>query len=80
MNDFEKMARTIDTAGLEASEGMITNLVIQARQQGAPAQIVDVLADTAQPEVARLRAFARLHAWASARLATPQVHLLRPAV
>lgn len=68
MNDLSTLAQHIDVMGLSSLESEVTQLVRRSRRYGAPTVIVDILEDQKQAEVARLRAFARLHAWYASSL------------
>lgn len=50
----------IDERGLGANAGDVNNLVATARRLGVATVAADVLADSSQPEPARLRAFAHV--------------------
>jgi hypothetical protein len=56
--------------GFEGREPSIRQVVRLARAAHVSPVLVDVLADTSEPEVARLRAFGRIAAVAAAPLAT----------
>ncbi len=60
MLETTTLARIIDIQGMAAAEPHIARLVIAARRHGINPVAVDVLADTTQPEIARLRALARV--------------------
>lgn len=60
MFDTQNLAGIIDTYGIAAVEPEISQLVTEAHDRGVGGVAVDVLADRAQPEVARLRAFSRV--------------------
>lgn len=60
MIDTSTLLRIIDIQGLEAAEPQVARMVSTARRRGINTAAVDVLADRGQPEVARLRALARV--------------------
>lgn len=60
MIDATTLAHLIDTRGLTAVEPHVTSVVSIARRRGLVTASVDVLADRSQPEIARLRALARV--------------------
>ncbi len=63
-----QLGQLIDERGLAATADDLDKLVVTARRLGVAIVAVDVLADPAQPEPARLRAFAHV---VSALVATP---------
>ena len=60
MFDTQNLAGIIDTYGIAAVEPEISQLLAEAHDRGLSGVATEVLADRAQPEVARLRAFSRL--------------------
>ena len=60
MIDPSTLSRIIDVQGLAAVEPHVSRIVAIARRHGINPVATDVLGDTTQPEVARLRALARV--------------------
>ncbi|MDH5293804.1 MAG: hypothetical protein OEW91_08995, partial [Acidimicrobiia bacterium] len=56
------IAQQIDIIGLSAVENQISELVKTARSRGVNPLLTQVLSDPTEPEIARLRAFARIRA------------------
>lgn len=65
MLDTATLAQIIDVQGIEAAEPHISHIVTKARGRNVNPVVVDVLADTSAPEVARLRALARVQRYLS---------------
>jgi hypothetical protein len=69
------VGRRIDEHGLDHSTRDLDNLIGVARQLGAAPVAVDVLADSTQPDPARLRAFALVvSALVGSRATPPERH------
>lgn len=72
MIDFHTLALRIDTRGLVAAENELREITVAARNAGVSPVLVAVLADRTQPEVARIRALAKIR-MAMERRSTPLV-------
>lgn len=60
LRDLERVAAHIDRHGMPAVDAAIAAIVEHARHNGANPVLVSVLADPAEPEIARARAFGML--------------------
>jgi len=60
MIDFHQLAFEVDVLGLDRCKNQVMDLAAAARTAGVSPVLVDVLVDGGQPEVARLRALARV--------------------
>jgi hypothetical protein len=58
--DLSDLAWNLAAEGFAGRELAVRQVVGAARAQGLPAVLTGVLADTGEPEVARLRAFGRI--------------------
>jgi hypothetical protein len=58
--DFHTLAQQVDTRGLAAVEATIRQITVAARNAGVSPVLISVLADRDQPEVARIRALAKI--------------------
>jgi hypothetical protein len=67
-SELSDLGWDLASAGFAGREHAVRQIVRTARSQGVPAALTDVLGNTAEPEVARLRAFGRV----AVLLATPQ--------
>ena len=74
--DLTQLALDLATDGIARHELAVLDVVRAARAAGVSPTLVDILADPAQPEVARLRAFGRI---AAADVARPAPTPVRPA-
>lgn len=60
MIDFHALAQQVDLRGLQAAEPVLRDLTVAARNAGVSPVLVAVLADSSEPEVARIRALAKI--------------------
>ncbi len=67
MIDFHTLAQNVDTRGLAAVEGDVREITVAARTAGVSPVLVAVLADPREPEVARIRALAKIRMALEAR-------------
>jgi hypothetical protein len=58
--DFHTLAQNVDARGLAAAEGVVREITTTARNAGVSPVLVAVLADAREPEVARIRALAKI--------------------
>lgn len=77
--DLTELAWDLASDGFVDREAAVLRVVRTARAAGLSSALTGVLADAAQPEVARLRAFGRLAVLLAAIDATPQTSTRRAA-
>ena len=66
-----QLAWDLESGGFEGHEVAVRQVVRSARAAGLSPTVVDVLADPTEPEVARVRAFARVATSLAAHDASP---------
>jgi hypothetical protein len=71
MIDFHALAQQVDLRGFEAAEPVLRDLAVAARNAGVSPVLVAVLADASEPEVARIRALAKVRMAMENRRPTP---------
>lgn len=71
MIDFHALAQQVDMRGLETAEPVLRDLAVAARNAGVSPVLVAVLADASEPEVARIRALAKIRMAMVSRRLTP---------
>ncbi|HSK98384.1 MAG TPA: hypothetical protein VK891_17285 [Euzebyales bacterium] len=72
--ELARIASDVDVLGIAANETAIAMVVARARAAGVDPLLLSVLSDTAEPEIARARAFGRV-ATALAATVEPPRHL-----
>ncbi len=60
MYDFHQLARDVDAFGIDRCDDAVGELAAIARSSGVSHVLIDVLTDGTQPDVARVRALARV--------------------
>jgi hypothetical protein len=60
MIDFHELARDVDAAGMDSRQGTLQTLGDLARRASVSSVLIQVMLDPNQPEVARVRALARV--------------------
>ncbi len=60
MFDFHQLARDVDAFGIDRCQVAVGNLAAVARNHGVSPVLIDVMTDRTQPDVARIRALARV--------------------
>jgi hypothetical protein len=58
--EIDRLAWSVERTGLDGQETVIDRVVERARPAGVNPVLVDVLADSNEPECARVRAFGRV--------------------
>ena len=60
MFDFHQLARDVDAFGIDACPETVSQLATLARAGGVSPVLIDVMTRSGEPEVARVRALARV--------------------